>query len=652
MIRAAYTLGVTHPPGYPLYTLIGRLFCLIPVGDIAFRINLLSAAAVSLACALIGRSVCRIISSRPGFDEPLLLRRSAAWWSGLFGALALGVGPAVWWQALIAEKYGLNLLFNALVFTGILAGLMRRDRSLKCAAVVGLLYGISASHHGQTVYFLPAAGIFLVLALSEIKPDRRGRAFALFGFMVVLALSVKFLYPPVRAAQDPVHNWIDPSNLARYIFYQTGGPYHYRIMYWDIPTVLARLRLQAAAFFPEQLSWPGIFLALVGFIWLARNLGGAALAAAAAFGTGVVYCVNFMLTGEAIRTYYMPVFMVAAAFLGVGLGLFLRRARRAGLVWSRLALVAAAAWVAWMALDNRRGADRSRHYFAYDYSGALLASVPERCILVTYEDRDLFPLWYQQDILGAKPGVILVVANLRGESGLPDAPERAAETELVFPGKDRFMEKKLPLVASLRRVSVGMPVYFTVVNGMIEDYPLLPRGAAYRLIRGNINVETDEIVGEWRRFKRWRRVRGIFDAGVPKDQSTTVPISYYAYSDYRRGYLLASLGDCREAATMFRAALAWPYFKWLGPAATRVALGGCLLELGDDAGAEKQYIEAIRAAPAWLPGLRTLGAFYVRQGRDLEAWEIFRRIIELAPDDLQARRDLENFAPPRPDDPN
>src|SRR5688572_33448599 len=39
----AATLGVAHPPGYPLFTLLGKLFSLIPLGTVAWRINLLSA---------------------------------------------------------------------------------------------------------------------------------------------------------------------------------------------------------------------------------------------------------------------------------------------------------------------------------------------------------------------------------------------------------------------------------------------------------------------------------------------------------------------------------------------------------------------------------------------------------------------------------
>lgn len=60
---AAYVLGVAHPPGYPLYLLVGHLFCCLPVGEVAFRVALLSAVSaavgVALAAQLAGRLVLR-----------------------------------------------------------------------------------------------------------------------------------------------------------------------------------------------------------------------------------------------------------------------------------------------------------------------------------------------------------------------------------------------------------------------------------------------------------------------------------------------------------------------------------------------------------------------------------------------------------------
>ncbi len=58
---AAYTLGITHPPGYPLYVLFGKIFTLIiPFGNIAYRVNLMSAFFGALSCGIVYLVVKRI----------------------------------------------------------------------------------------------------------------------------------------------------------------------------------------------------------------------------------------------------------------------------------------------------------------------------------------------------------------------------------------------------------------------------------------------------------------------------------------------------------------------------------------------------------------------------------------------------------------
>ncbi len=89
-----YLPGVAHPTGYPLYTLLGKAFTLLPWGDVAFRVNLLSALMGALAVAL-----TFLLARR------LTRRRLPA----LVGAGALAVSPVFWSQSTIAEVYALHL---------------------------------------------------------------------------------------------------------------------------------------------------------------------------------------------------------------------------------------------------------------------------------------------------------------------------------------------------------------------------------------------------------------------------------------------------------------------------------------------------------------------------------------------------------------
>src|SRR4051812_34333959 len=57
LATVAYTLGIAHPPGYPLYTLFGKLFTTLPFGTVAWRVNLFSAVCGALASVSLARAV-------------------------------------------------------------------------------------------------------------------------------------------------------------------------------------------------------------------------------------------------------------------------------------------------------------------------------------------------------------------------------------------------------------------------------------------------------------------------------------------------------------------------------------------------------------------------------------------------------------------
>src|SRR3954469_17601238 len=98
LIRAAATLVVAHPPGYPLFTLLGHFFSVLPLGPVPFRVNLLSVICDALAVGIIFLTAFRLSKSR--------LASAVA-------ALALAVTPVFWAWSLAAEVFALNNLLAA-----------------------------------------------------------------------------------------------------------------------------------------------------------------------------------------------------------------------------------------------------------------------------------------------------------------------------------------------------------------------------------------------------------------------------------------------------------------------------------------------------------------------------------------------------------
>src|SRR5438477_7810086 len=95
-ILSSYFLGIEHPPGYPIFTLIGHLFTYLPFGAVAYRVHLASA----LFGALTGGAAW--LCARALIDGRL---------PAYLAAFALGVSPVFWSQAIIAEVFTLNTFF-------------------------------------------------------------------------------------------------------------------------------------------------------------------------------------------------------------------------------------------------------------------------------------------------------------------------------------------------------------------------------------------------------------------------------------------------------------------------------------------------------------------------------------------------------------
>jgi hypothetical protein len=138
LIGAVATGGIIHPPGYPLYAALGRLFLLVPHGSLAWRLNLFSAVCDALAAGALFVAVARWSRSR---------------WGGLVAAGLFAFAPIVWMYAITAEVFALNNLFVALLI--LVAVRYDETRDKRVAYAGALTSGLALANH-QTVLFVIA----------------------------------------------------------------------------------------------------------------------------------------------------------------------------------------------------------------------------------------------------------------------------------------------------------------------------------------------------------------------------------------------------------------------------------------------------------------------------------------------------------------
>ncbi|MGC9399760.1 MAG: protein O-mannosyl-transferase family [Anaerolineae bacterium] len=194
--------GVLHPPGYPLYTMLGALWVrLIPLGNVAFRLNLLSAVLASVTLILVTEAV-RLWARHWGAS------RSAAWTGGLSAALLLGAAPTFWAQATTANIRMPTLLFIAWGFAALAHySAQTEPASARTAADPALLslalaVGLGVGHHPSLVFVALGWGVYLLLVEPALL--RKPRCWWQAAAVAALAWLVPQLYIPIRGGMQNV----------------------------------------------------------------------------------------------------------------------------------------------------------------------------------------------------------------------------------------------------------------------------------------------------------------------------------------------------------------------------------------------------------------------------------------------------------------
>jgi hypothetical protein len=439
---AAYTLGVPHPPGYPLYTWLAHGFTLL-FGPPALAVNAMSAVFGALAVAL-----CFALARALGAD------RGAAAGAGAL----LGSSDAFWHNATVAEVYTPGLCFALGVALWLLRARARADAraAIAAAGLAGLGLGV---HYSLTTlglgFALLAAGAALGASdLPEHRTARVLRVARVYGACAAAAIAgfiVACTYFAFGASSDGVPNYAGSGTPARMIWLLSGG--NYRLWFLHDFDAIARARY-VAGLIATELSVPGLLLALAGCLRLGLRSRTVALAVVLAVSGNVVFFFRYRV--DDLEVFLLPGIALLCACAGVAVT---RTARAAGGRWHRIVTRAGPVVLAALALTRvaagyeRR--DLSDFTAAADYGERLSAGLPRGAVILNYTTP---PEWrydavfgmYFQHVLGRRNDVI-VVKNA----------DRAAI--------ERLLER-------------GRPVYlYAPVEHVAREYALEPEGELLRV---------------------------------------------------------------------------------------------------------------------------------------------------------------------------
>jgi len=290
-------LGVPHNPGYPLYVLLTHAFSYLPIGSLAYRINLFSAlfgALTVFLMFLVARQLgCRRVVS------------AAA-------ALAFGFGQAFWSQSVIAEVYTLNAAIVAGVMLALLVWSETRRQVWYFVAVA--LFAAGLGNHTTIIGFAP--GIALFVLLVDRRFVLRLRTIAATAAILTLGL-LQYLFILLRSNQPGAYVESPATTPAKLLRVMLGGQFQDRLFAFGWHTLVTeRVPRFIKTIFVPDMTWIGLTLAVAGACWLLWRRTSAALLLIGGGAAILVFALNYSVIDTPV--FLIPSLLVAWLLAGVG----------------------------------------------------------------------------------------------------------------------------------------------------------------------------------------------------------------------------------------------------------------------------------------------------------------------------------------------
>ena len=434
-IMSSYHSGVSHPPGYPLHSLLGKLFTLIPVSTIAFRVHLLSAFFGAAACCVIWWIVFSITGRRIG---------------AYTAALAYGFCEAFWSQAIIAEIYTLNA-FLFFLLLALSVQYVRRPKP-RLLIVIAFLYGLSLANHWPLIVLSTPCLIFI------LWPERRAILKNLPRMVPCLILGLlPYVWMVVRSQMDPQISFYGPIETLKdfWFFVARKGYAHVDVStssaWWD--------KVQFTGFLGRQCFLQfvvfGAIFAGVGIYYQFRHSSRREtvgfLAGFLASGFALILLLGFdyeSLNLAVFRPYPLVPYGIEAIWLGLGLGWIAERGgRRFGTRAVILTTAAGVILVLGILASNWKVNNRRDDTWAYDYAETILSTLEKDAILFTHSDINVGTVGYLSRVEGMRSDV-----DVYNDQGL------VFSNRLFHPTKTSRAGKKEALLNFVQ--STDRPIYY------------------------------------------------------------------------------------------------------------------------------------------------------------------------------------------------
>jgi len=462
LTAAAYALGIPHASGYPLYVLIGKIFCLIPVGSVGFRMNLMSSFFALLTVWVVFSIIRQFTASKL---------------AALLGPIILAFTPVFWHQTTNGEVYGMHTFFVVLLIRMLLCWEERRD--FFCLIMLAFTGGLAFCNHLQTIMLAPA--ILFMIFSGERKALAHVKTWILLSLFFFSALLI-YLYLPIRTDAGAAIHWGDPNTLDRFLAHVTGKTHRETYILNKTPMEYMLRTKNTLIYVYHQFGWVLLFviwgwLKSLSFRWQVFCAGFIVF--------DMVYTVFLNIISIEVTPFLLPSFSVFAVLGSLGVASVFEWLKGHRLIIERFVPQLAGAAICIMAAVrvflNWGMVDQSRNYTAYDHATNIVRTMGNENVLIMHGDNNVFPMVYGRTVVRMREDVTLydrqnLFFKMPRFSNKKNVYNIHAGGALLGSGNEKEIIER----------SAGQGVYFAVYNpysiSIPNDYSIKPFGVLYKLV--------------------------------------------------------------------------------------------------------------------------------------------------------------------------
>lgn len=423
------TLGIAHPTGYPLFTIVGYIFSLIPLQFTKiFQLNLLATIYCSTAVGVFTYTVKLCLDNVALFSSKQQLKTETSKSkkkkkqkaekekplneiseitriiSAVFGGLALAFSNTFWFQSTSVEVYSLHLLLITIIILMLIKAYIFsfKGDEIKPWLIFAVVLALGFTNHMTTLLILPGTAYIYFLRYKINQASLKRVLIMILIFIPVLLIIYSYL--PIRASQNPMINWGNPIDLERILRHISGKQYQV----WLFSSMEAAKK--QFVYFIEALPLEFHFTLIIAVVGLFTSFIKAKklfLFLIITFFATVLYSINYDI--HDIDAYFLLAFLMIAFFSAFGtVKLFTMKGASDRVVILILGIILAIQF--YFNLDK---VNQSNVYTFEDYTKALVGSVSEDAIIFSYQwDFFISESYYYQFVENYRTDVKIVDKEL------------------------------------------------------------------------------------------------------------------------------------------------------------------------------------------------------------------------------------------------